>query len=539
MTSTFRSLSTIAVIGVLATPGIAEAQLIPIKTTPIISGDSGMMLPSRTVGMGGVSVAVDDPLLDPFVNPAKGRRLRGLQVFIVPTLYTIDDGQGGGRTLSGGFTTGSSRFFAGGFFSYQNLVNTLPLIPWLIDLDPQVEDPLFPRDFNGQPVPGSYRRPRNLTWNAFWGFNLSQEGYSIGLSWSGSDTEQLEGYEYLYKDCLSLQHRGRSDLLRLGLFFEEEETGSAEFLLLLGRSNLTHYVTYPELELSWWMNPWRNWRWSMLSGSRSIGYDWWNVASNPGPIEVRRFEDQSRMVGFHLGAVRRLSDPTRRLGWNLTWNWKKYPSIPEYELEGMRAIPRDPGFVHAFSAGFGLSSTEPGIYGSWEVNLQPVFLETWGITDVPLQNWQGQEILPAGAKTIENSFRFLNGSFAFGGGWNGRDIGIQAGFRITSYNYSLRQKRNPSDIWEKRREDWLEFTPTWGGSLEFPDFQLQYSGYFRIGTGRPGVEQFWISPRNPMDSGGSLVLDPSDPLAAPTGKLVLEEHPVICHQISIVVPLKF
>ena len=50
------------------------AQLISIKTVPVASGDQFLIFPSQKLGMGNVSIAVDDHLLDPFHNPAKGIR---------------------------------------------------------------------------------------------------------------------------------------------------------------------------------------------------------------------------------------------------------------------------------------------------------------------------------------------------------------------------------------------------------------------------------------------------------------------------------
>jgi len=48
------------------------AQLISVKTVPLASGEQFHVFPSQNFGMADVSIAVDDPLLDPFVNPAKG-----------------------------------------------------------------------------------------------------------------------------------------------------------------------------------------------------------------------------------------------------------------------------------------------------------------------------------------------------------------------------------------------------------------------------------------------------------------------------------
>src|SRR5438045_9075468 len=49
--------------------------------------------------MGGVGIALDDTLADPFVNPAKTTRVRTGTLFASPYLHTVSAGFGGGRTL--------------------------------------------------------------------------------------------------------------------------------------------------------------------------------------------------------------------------------------------------------------------------------------------------------------------------------------------------------------------------------------------------------------------------------------------------------
>ena len=65
----------LAVCILTATPGAAAAQFVSLKTVPIATEDQFLIFPSQNLGMAGVSIALDDPLLDPFVNPAKGSRL--------------------------------------------------------------------------------------------------------------------------------------------------------------------------------------------------------------------------------------------------------------------------------------------------------------------------------------------------------------------------------------------------------------------------------------------------------------------------------
>src|SRR5213594_4076255 len=91
----------------------ASAQVIAIRTVPIAQGDQFAIFPSNNFGMGGVSIALPDTLLDPFVNPAKGARLGAAHFFSAPTFYGISHGAGGGRTLPLATIAGSGTWFGG------------------------------------------------------------------------------------------------------------------------------------------------------------------------------------------------------------------------------------------------------------------------------------------------------------------------------------------------------------------------------------------------------------------------------------------
>src|SRR5712692_260663 len=83
----------------LAVAGTAPAQSIPIQTVPLVPADQFDIFPSLTLAIGGVSIAVPDTLHDPFVNPAKGARLRAARFFSAPTFYSVSQNAGAGRTL--------------------------------------------------------------------------------------------------------------------------------------------------------------------------------------------------------------------------------------------------------------------------------------------------------------------------------------------------------------------------------------------------------------------------------------------------------
>ena len=66
-----------------------SAQLIPIRTVPVASGDQFLTVPSGTLGMGGVMIALDDSLADGWVNPAKGVFIGESSFLGAPTFYGI------------------------------------------------------------------------------------------------------------------------------------------------------------------------------------------------------------------------------------------------------------------------------------------------------------------------------------------------------------------------------------------------------------------------------------------------------------------
>src|ERR1044071_7858610 len=96
---------------VLAAP--VEAQLIPIRTVPLARADQFDLFPSVNLAMGGVSIALADSLLDPFVNPAKAARAGGSRLFGSPGLYHVTKDAGGGRTLPLGALLRSGPWYGG------------------------------------------------------------------------------------------------------------------------------------------------------------------------------------------------------------------------------------------------------------------------------------------------------------------------------------------------------------------------------------------------------------------------------------------
>ncbi|MEJ2537728.1 MAG: hypothetical protein P8048_11875, partial [Calditrichia bacterium] len=75
-------------------PQLTIAQLISVKSVPVAEGDQFTIFPSLNISMGGVSIALDDPLLDPFLNPAKIKETGGSWFYSAPGYYGISDENG-------------------------------------------------------------------------------------------------------------------------------------------------------------------------------------------------------------------------------------------------------------------------------------------------------------------------------------------------------------------------------------------------------------------------------------------------------------
>src|SRR5262245_46420457 len=99
----------------------AAAQLISIRTVPISQEHQFEIYPSSTAPMGGISIALADPLLDPFSNPATGARLVATRFFGAPQAYGVSSSAGGGRTLAIGGLSKRSAWYGGLWLALQEV----------------------------------------------------------------------------------------------------------------------------------------------------------------------------------------------------------------------------------------------------------------------------------------------------------------------------------------------------------------------------------------------------------------------------------
>jgi len=98
--------------------------------------------------------------------------------------------------------------------------------------------------------------------------------------------------------------------------------------------------------------------------------------------------------------------------------------------------------------------------------------------------------------------------------------------------YRLAQTDHVQALSRTLTTGWLEWTPTWGLSLRFPEFEIRYRGRVTHGAGRPGGLSFAVPWSRDVALAGNSIL------AAPTGPLNLTDVNTATHQISLSVPLR-
>lgn len=511
----------------------ASAQIIPIKTIPIAQGDQFQIFPSNNLGMGSVSIALVDSLRDPFVNPATTARLRGSRFFGSPTIYSLSGRAGGGRSLPVSVLARRAAWYGGLALVLQQVDASRPPRTGFggpIALDGPPPPLPSPRNLRGEtpPLPpgggvpiGSISGPDLSAHGNKYAFGMVGRTFptsnlSIGASALWTGLHALDGVDLLYAGSRRVAQSGHALDLRLGALKEwpgERGARSLEAIVVHNRFMATHDVLYADL---FW-DP--------------------NTQQFLESARTERNLDHTVTWGTQLQYSMPLHDQGWRLGWLVTFNRASHPKIPEYELASVPAIPRDPGYTSAYNLGIGASKVlGPSTFGVDAV-FEPIRSYTWADAATPLVTSAG-DTLPVGSKTIENRFRFSNALVRIGVGrqfrleGEGQSVTLQLGLMTRSIDYHLRQADNVARTQRTARTRWLEYTPTWGFTLVFPEVEIRYSGRVTKGAGRPGgFDSFVLAGRDVALAGGTI-------LAAPNGPLNLTDVNTSTHQLSISLPLR-
>lgn len=464
-------------------PIVASAQLISVRSVPIAAVEQFLLVPSQNLGMGGVTMALEDPSADPFVNPAKGGRLRGVYLFSAPVFGNITEENGGVRTLPLGALLGAEKWFGGMTLAGQQL--------------------RAPERFNFFSSLAEQNK-NNLYAAGLLGKKISDSGISLAASASWAELQAMHGVNFLYGNSSRIEQRGHIADYRLGLLYEKTPQSTLEILLLHNRVRMKHDVYYQ----TWF------WEGDLFANSRAN--------------RIVQELDQTNTWGLHLGSMLPFKNPHSRAGFIFTTNYKTHPKIPNYELMN---IPRDPGTTWAFNFGAGLAYASDSSAFGIDFIFEPIWSHTWAEAVEPVKNDRGAVVVPHGGKTVENYFRFHNALVRLGLNAQGNVFGFQLGLQARFIHYRLQQTNFIGSTFRTQKEFWSEWTPSAGFNLNFAPFQLRYTGRLTAGTGQPGVESSVVWGRAAMTADSNFII-------APSGRLTLEDAMVLTHQIAVVVKLQ-
>jgi hypothetical protein len=487
---------------VIAT-GSARGQLISIRTVPISQAEQLALFPSHHLAMGGISIALHDSLLDPFLNPATGARRHATTLFGSPGIYHVTNDAGGGRSLPLAALFSRGAWFGGLSLALQEIDAARPQEPFFRGPQPLEGDQLTGGAF--APLDSPEESHGNTLAFGSIGMRLPGHGLSIGAGMYWAGLHALDGVDLLYAGSEHVRQAGNALDVRVGVLKEWENGRALEALVLHHRLDMEHEVTY-------------------------LDFFWDPVLQQQRQRErLDRELDRTNTWGLHLEYDRPLTNGWR-MGWMGTVNRMSHPKIPNYEI---MSIPRDPGHSSAFNVGVGLSRRVGGATFGVDLVYEPIWSETWADAANPVVTITGDTIAPGG-KTIENRFRFSNAHLRLGvsrdlalGGVQ-RGLGLQLGLMVRSIHYWLEQSDNVQRTGRDLEEEWVEWMPTWGLSLRFPELEIRYRGQVTHGTGRPGVAPQFVD----------VAFQPGSILAAPSGPLTLDEVRLTTHQVSISLPLR-
>ncbi len=461
------------------------AQLIPIRTVPVASGDQFLTVPSETLGMAGTTIAVDDSIADLWSNPAKGVFIQESVIIGAPTFYGVSEDGGGGKTFPFTGLLRDGAWFGGASVALQQLSGG-PRVPF-------------------RPGRLSERSARNLYGRAAIGRKLADSDWSVGLAVFRAGLTMMAGVDQLYAGADRIDQQGAVTDLRAGVF-RDGERDRIGLTLIHNRVSMEHEVRYADI----------------------VARD--TVTWEP-TFEFREElnEDRTRTLGGHFEWDRKLGAEGWSIGATLTANHKSHPKIPNYEIQN---IPRDPGTTWAYEMGFGIgrhrNSTSFGI----DVAYQPIWSHTWQEADRRMETPGG--VLEIGDMTIENHFTFANVVLRSGISRRYDRFGFQLGLEARSYAYHLEQDDHVEATSRDQDEAWTEWTPSFGVQFRSSDFELHSSTRITSGTGFPGIDDFFVQ----EEMAAAEPLSSPDFIAAPRGALTLRDVTVLTHQIWIRVPIR-
>ncbi len=308
----------------------SHAQIINVRTAPLLAGEQFGLAPSARASMGNVSIAYEDPWQEPFINPAKARRLQHGYGFTSPAWnhwsYTMP------QPIFFDFSppNPSAEIFG------SHLVS-LP-VGQIGHAENQSSGLFFALQVLNERSSGDFTA-FNIPLVGLWARDIPNTNFALGIGIDLAYLDGVEGVSFLYPGFDNLNQEGAIYNFRLGVAGSLSEKDEINFLAMQH-----NYVAHHEAN---------------------------------GAVE-----NKDRNHGW-LASVeyRRALTPSLRGGVQLTGNWKTHPKIPDYPLSG---VPRDPGTTHAYNFGAGMAWQTPVALFALDAIYEPVDFKTWVEAEAPV-----------------------------------------------------------------------------------------------------------------------------------------------------------
>ncbi|MBC8346961.1 MAG: hypothetical protein ISR89_08680 [Candidatus Marinimicrobia bacterium] len=460
-----------------------SAQFLALKTVPVVTGGQFLIFPSQNAGMGFVSIAVDDPLGNPFQNPAIKSQIKKSFIYTTPVISKPGFDEGQTSTIPLGYRYIGENWHGTFSTAIQSIEDFGVTNSWQ----------------NNSVSNTSLNDHNNLFAFASMGKSIRPSDY-VGLSvlWAGLDG--MQGVNLLYPRSTGVDQSGYLKEIRLGTIKTLKSGESLETVFLIHEVSMEHKVTY------------NDWIWGRPSGFR-----------------VEDNKDQTITKGFHF-KYKKPFQKNNAVGLIFTYNRKEHPKIPNYDIMN---IPRDPGETDIVNIGFGFSRNIKDATFGLDFIYEPARSHTWAeaAENIFLRN---DKTLFKGSKTIDNKFKF--GNYRLNLGFREKTSkNSEASFGVSLYNvnYTLEQFDFILNSERTQNESWVEKKFTWGAIKHYKKFNLHYNGSLTLGTGAPGTINF-----NSPNTGALLSDGYTDFMVAPRGDLTLNEIFLMTHQLTITMPIR-
>ena len=282
--------------------------------------------------------------------------------------------------------------------------------------------------------------------------------------------------------------------------------------------------------------------------THDVHYSAQRVFSPPNIVtDVPERSEQNRDHTVTWGAHSEYSQPVGADGWRMGWlgtvNRLAHPKIPDYRLNGVRTVPRDPGHTWAYNGGVGMAKTGGNSTFGFDVIMEPMFSTTWAEAARDTVTSRGSVLL-AGAHTVDNRFRFSNAILRFGFGHDMPNAaaplaapGSSSGSACIRSN-RLWQDDLVRDTSRIQDEHWMEWTPTFGFHWNGAGAEFRYTFSMTCGAGGECVNLGC-----PFGCGDDVTVSAPPPspggvIAAPTSALRFEGGRVVTHRLAVTLKIR-